>query len=63
MKFLAEEDCMAYCDYNQVCVKFGKVYRDGCVLDGEGYAEGIPADEQERESRIARLLEKLAAQK
>lgn len=59
MKFLAEEDCREHCDFHQVCVKSGKLYRDGCVLEGEGFREGIPEDGAEREERIARLKKKL----
>lgn len=60
MIFLAEDDCREYCDFHQVCAKFGKVYRDGCILDGEGYREGMPGNPEEREVRICRLKQKLA---
>lgn len=60
MRYLEEKDCKEYCDYYPVCVKFGKLYRDGCVLDGEGFKTGFPKDARERASRIARLREKLA---
>jgi len=60
MKFLLEDDCRQHCDLHQVCVKFGKLYRDGCILDGEGYPEACPADGVEREERISRLKKKLA---
>ena len=60
MRYLSEDDCKEYCDYYPVCVKFGKLYRDGCVLDGEGFQKGFPKDVGERDSRIARLREKLA---
>ncbi|HBX24551.1 MAG TPA: hypothetical protein DEF34_13110 [Desulfotomaculum sp.] len=59
MKYLLEEDCREHCDYHQVCVKYGKLYRDGCVLDGEDYEEGSPGDAKEREKRIKRLHTKL----
>jgi len=59
MKYLLEEDCLKYCDYHQVCVKYGKLYRDGCLLDGEDFEEGSPDDSQERENRIKRLQIKL----
>ena len=60
MRYLEENDCREYCDYYPVCVKFGKLYREGCVLDGEGFQKGHPKDVQERDRRIARLLENLA---
>ncbi|MFZ5643957.1 MAG: hypothetical protein ACOY46_10235 [Bacillota bacterium] len=60
MKYLLEEDCIKYCDYNQVCVKYGKLYRDGCVLDGEDFEEGSPKSSEERENRINRLIKKLS---
>lgn len=60
MRYLPEEDCREHCDYHQVCIRFGKLYRDGCVLDGEGYEEGSPDVLEERENRIKRLQQKIA---
>jgi len=60
MRYLRDDDCKEYCDYYGVCMKFGKLYREGCVLDGEGLVKGYPKDAQERDRRIARLREKLA---
>jgi len=44
MRYLSDEDCEEYCDYYPVCVKFGKLEREGCVLDGEGFPKGYPKD-------------------
>jgi hypothetical protein len=60
MRYLLDEDCINHCDYHQVCIKYGKLYRDGCILDGEGYAVCSPASKEEREGRLARLHEKMA---
>ena len=60
MRYLRNDDCEKYCGYYPVCVKFGKLYREGCILDGEGFPKRYPKDAQEREQRISRLLEKLA---
>lgn len=62
MRYLEDHDCNEYCGYYPVCVKFGKLYLEGCVLDGEGFQRRYPKDAQEREQRIARLLEKLKAE-
>ena len=63
MRYLEESDCKGYCDYYPVCVKFGKVYREGCVLDGERFQVGVPKDPQVRRQIIARLQQKLAEEK
>ena len=60
MRYLSDEDCEEYCNYYPVCVKFGKLEREGCVLNGEGFPKGYPKDAQERDKRISRLREKLA---
>lgn len=59
MRYLRDDDCKEYCEYYPVCVKFGKLYREGCVLDGEGFPKRYPKDAQERDRRISRLREKL----
>jgi len=59
MRYLRDDDCKEYCEYYPVCVKFGKLYREGCVLDGEGFQKGCPKDAQERDRRISQLREKL----
>ncbi len=60
MKYLRDDDCKEYCDYYPVCVKFGKLYREGCVLDGEELPEKYPENTQEREQRLSLLQGKLA---
>ncbi len=60
MRYLEESDCKKYCEYHPVCAKFGKLYREGCVLDTDGFQMGHSKDAQERDRRITRLIEKLA---
>jgi len=53
MRYLKDDDCEEFCDYYPVCVKFGKLDREGCVLDGEGFPKRYPKDAQERAKNIS----------